>query len=124
MTVGGASGWIKYDGIIRNCYHIGPVSGEEYVGSVAGGLRTGTIENGYSLFPGLPVFETILETATLMSNYVLAEEPGGENTLTAEEFTRPESFVGWDFENVWSLENGVRPILRSVPEAIGAEPGA
>ena len=122
MTVGGASGWIKYDGIIRNCYHIGPVSGEEYVGSVAGGLRTGTIENCYSLFPGLPVYETILETATLTSNYVLAEESGGENTLTAEEFTRPENFVGWDFENVWSLENSVRPILRSVPETIDAAP--
>ena len=63
-----------------------------------------------------------LSCGALAQNFY-GEEPGGEDTLTAEEFMRPESFVGWDFENVWSLENGVRPILRSVPEAIGAEPG-
>ena len=103
-----------------NCYNTGTVtvSGTEKEGSVCGGIRTGSIENCYSLCPGLPVNGTILETATLTSNYVLSEEPGGEDTLTAEAFRRPESFVGWDFENVWSLENGVRPILRSVPETI------
>ena len=39
---------------------------------------------------------------------------GTMDTLTAEEFTRVESFAGWDFENVWSLENGDRPVLRDV----------
>lgn len=120
--VGGVTGWIRDDGVLRNCYHTGPVSGEEDVGSVCGGIRTGSIENCYSLCPGLPVNGTILESATLTSNYVLSEKPGGEDALTGEEFTRPESFVGWDFENVWSLENGVRPILRDNPEPTGAGP--
>ena len=54
----------------------------------------------------------------MTANYVLAEEPGKEGTLTEEEFTRPESFEGWDFENTWTLENGTRPTLRAVPEPI------
>lgn len=120
--VGGVIGWIRDDGILRNCYHQGTVaSGGEEVGSVCGGIRTGSIENCYSLFPGLPVNGTILETGTVSSSYVLADEAGGEDTLTAEGFTHPENFTGWDFENVWSLENGVRPILRSIPETAGTD---
>ena len=118
LQIGGGAGWIRDDGALRDCYHTGPVSGEEKVGSVCGGIRTGSIENCDSLRPSLPVNGTVLESATLTSNFVLSEEPGGEDTLTAEEFTHPESIMGWDFENVWSLENGVRPILRAVPEKV------
>ena len=117
--VGGVAGWIRDDGVIRNCYHAaGTVSGGEFAGSVCGGIRTGTLEYCCSLFPGLPANGGVLETATLTSNYVLAGEPGKEGTLTEEEFTRPESFEGWDFENTWTLENGTRPTLRAVPEPI------
>ena len=117
--VGGVAGWIRDDGVIRNCYHAaGTVSGGEFAGSICGGIRTGTLENCCSLFPGLPANGGVLETATLTSNYVLAEEPGKEGTLTEEEFTRPESFEGWDFENTWTLESGTRPTLRAVPDPI------
>ena len=115
VYAGGIVGKIADDGAVRNCSHTGTVSCEETAGSICGGIRTGSLENCYSLFPGLPINGTVLESASLSSNYVLSEEPGGEDTLTAEEFTHPESFAGWDFENIWSLENGVRPILRDVP---------
>ena len=39
-----------------------------------------------------------------------------QELLTVEEFGDPVHFEGWDFENVWSLEDGVRPVLRNHPE--------
>ena len=104
-----------------NCCHTGTVSGETHVGALAGDGWNGvvTVENSYSYQPDLPAVGEDYE-GTVTACYARSDKNTGEGFLTTAAFQNPASFAGWDFETVWSLENGVRPVLRSNPEMIGA----
>ena len=80
------------------------------------------MKNSYSYASGLPAVGSIYadengETATVTGCYVRSETETGEGYLALAQFAEQSSFDGWDFETVWTLENGVRPALRSNWEA-------
>ena len=97
----------SYDDI-KNCYNYGTVElgdGENY------GLIIGT-DQGMS--PSSCYYPANLSSGNL-------NEVGGSQ-LSDEQFAKKESFSGWDFSNVWYLDNGVRPLLKATPEAIPSKP--
>ncbi len=112
---------------VQDCYNAGSVSGEGEVGGVVGRLGYAAAENCYSYQPGLPAVGGIHadesgETGTVTGCYALSETATGEGYLRAAQFAQPLSFDGWDFESVWSLENGVRPVLRRNREKLAPPP--
>jgi len=121
--VGGILGTAT-ESLVSNCYNAGTVSGEDHSGGVVGRAADAAAENCYSYQPGLPAVGSIYadedgETATVTGCFARSEAAAGEGFLTAAQFAEQSSFAGWDFEAVWSLENGVRPVLRSNPETVG-----
>ena len=120
--VGGIAGQIQYNAVLEHCYSTGTVSGGAHTGGILGRAAYAAVENSYSYAPGLPAVGSVHadedgETATVTGCYVRSDATG-EGLLTAAEFAAQSSFDGWDFESVWSLENGVRPVLRSNPETV------
>ena len=125
--VGGIAGLITEKAALRNCYDGGTVSGTDYVGSVTGDGWSSvsgedlTVENCCSYTPGLPPAGKEYG-GTVTGCYVRSDTESGPGLLTTAQFASPASFGGWDFETVWSLDNGVRPILRDNPEAVQPAP--
>ena len=118
-NVGGIVGSMSGDYSLRDCYNTGTVTGSSLVGAIAGDGFNGivTVENSYSYQPDLPAVGERFE-GTVTASYVRSDTEHGEGYLTTAAFGNTASFEGWDFENVWSLDNGLRPILRNNPETI------
>ena len=95
--VGGVTGYFS-SGVNSNtvtcCYNTGSVSGNEYVGGVVGG-----VDENYS------------DTDKITNCYYYDGCCRGGNSygtaLTLEQMTHAESFVGFDFETVWTM-NGTQ----------------
>ena len=104
-------------GNINNCYSGGKVVGD-YCGGIAGGSESGSITNCYSLSVGdsHKIFGGVLgnnkDSATTLTNcyYDAAKGKGvgiGQDTTTAltlEQMKNSETFKGFDFENVWTMD--------------------
>ncbi len=119
--IGGVAGMLcQTNSILQNCYHVGTVTGETHIGGIAGRVVKAEAKNCYSYYAGLPAFGSTVDDE-ITGCYVLSET-GGEDTLTAAQFAVQSSFAGWDFNTVWSLESGVRPVLRSNMEQIAPAP--
>ena len=88
-NVGGVVGY-NYDGYDRttfaNCYNMGSVTGNESVGGVVGYNDGGTVTNCY-YYIGCCVNSDLYGIA-----------------LTNEQMLRAESFDGFDFETVWTMD--------------------
>lgn len=94
---------------IKNCYNYGTVKlgdGENY-GQIIGGSSGKT--------PSYCYYPSNLASVNLNTN--------GGSPLSDEQFAKKESFSGWDFSDVWYLDNGVRPLLKAIPETIPNKPG-
>jgi hypothetical protein len=121
LLVGGNSGNIK------NCYAIGNISvGDDSntVGGIVGYNSYGLIQTCYaatsiscsnnkcSSIGGL-LGEDWWDTITITGNYFLAASDGGgpDNgyglPLTDEQMKQQISFVGWDFDNIWMICEGI-----------------
>ena len=132
--VGGLVGRVRRPALIRNSYATGDVQGKDEVGGLLGRIEQSdtTVENTYSV--GLVEGDDIggLVGKSDDDDDVLAsywwfdadenadqpdESAGGESRTTGE-FAERSSFQGWDFSQVWSIEDGQgdpvprRPILR------------
>ena len=81
--VGGVIG--SNDGIVTNCYNMGSVTGDESIGGVVGDNRD-SVTNCY-YYIGCCVNSDSSGTA-----------------LTNEQMLRAESFEGFDFETVWTMD--------------------
>ena len=92
--VGGVAGYVERDGTVTNCYNTGRVSGFQHVGGVVGG-----VDENYS------------GTDKITNCYYYDRCCFGSNSygtaLTLEQMTHAESFVGFDFETVWTM-NGTQ----------------
>ena len=94
---------------IKNCYNYGTVKlgdGENY-GQIIGGSS--------GKMPSYCYYPSNLASVNLNTN--------GGSPLSDEQFAKKESFSGWDFSDVWYLDNGVRPLLKAIPETIPNKPG-
>ena len=71
---------------VKNCYNTGSVTGENYVGGVAGRIINGPFTNCYYY----------VGCCANSNSYGIA--------LTNEQMLRAESFEGFDFETVWTMD--------------------
>jgi hypothetical protein len=88
-NVGGLAGWNNSDGGIRYCYATGAVSGTAKVGGFTGGGTDGTIVLCF------------WDMDTTGQDYT-ADSHSCYGWTTAE-MKLQSTYVGWDFENVWSI---------------------
>ena len=82
--VGGVIG--SNDGVVTDCYNIGSVTGGSYVGGVVGHKEKGIVTNCYYY----------IDCCASSNSYGTA--------LTNEQMLRAESFEGFDFETVWTMD--------------------
>lgn len=125
--VGGIVGYLNENVLLTDCYSVGVATGTDLVGGVVGIVENSKARNCYSWQGGLPAVGGIKDMEGGVQSEVTAcfalSDSGEAGALSAAEFRRIESFPGWDFEGVWDLSNGVRPVLRNNMESI-RRPGA
>jgi len=93
--VGGLVGY-NNRGIITNCYSIGSVSGSSYLGGLVGRKYMGTVGNSF------------WDTQTSHQS-----TSAGGTGKTTEEMMMRSTFIGWDFTNIWMINEGVNyPVFK------------
>ncbi len=122
--VGGLVGELN-NGEVRDSYALGDVTGGEQVGGLCGRLASGDVIDSYSFgdpsgsshlgaLVGRSTGSTNIDTSYWNSDNTAVEASVGGTGLTNSEFTDESNFDGWDFSEVWVLEEeGLdRPQLR------------
>ena len=117
-------------GTVTDCYNTGSVSGDYYVGGVIGEIWSGgTITSCYNIGDvvgngdrgGVVGF---IFTGTVTDCYYYSDCCPGSNSygnaLTPDELLLAESFVGFDFDLVWTMDGNPE---YPYPELIGNEHG-
>ena len=111
--VGGVVGW-KY-GAVTNCYNTGSITGSNYVGGVAGD-NLGTVTDCYNMSSvtgdesvgGVVGYIGYNDGGTVTNCYYYVDCCASSNSygtaLTSEQMLRAESFEGFDFETVWTMD--------------------
>ena len=126
--VGGIS---AYASSISNCYNLGEISFVSFNGWFAGIGFADTMDNCYNI--GRIQIEDIQNTVDGLAyfssptdSYNISDTSSGDHDRIAEELRmpydavdNPNTFVGWDFNNVWTFEHSDElnvgfPILRDV----------
>ncbi len=125
--VGGIVGFGDWEGNITNCSVMGNITGNNYVGGIIG---DGNVDISYSLFAGKLMAKSYFGGvtgdhlySTITSCYFDKTLAGTEiavggttdttGALTTEQMKQKASFVGWDFETIWDIDEGVSyPFLR------------
>ena len=105
---GGISGYNCYGAKIKNCYNLGVVSAESSYDIASGIANAATVENCYYLNIINKGVGFDIDTAI---------------KCTSEQMKNQETFVGFDFETVWtfSTDSGyLYPILQSITNNSGA----
>lgn len=130
--VGGIAGRVNDDSkdAITNCYNMGTISAVQYAGGIMGkdvyrmGMKycynMGIIGSGMycgSLAGGIYDGEESFEDCYYLDSTGPATPSGidytGVTPLTIDEMANPESFVGFDFVDVWKLrEDNTQPLLK------------
>jgi len=118
---------------LKNFYNLGNVTSEEESGEIFGRLTTYSsvnmlfLEKGYNSNINLEnrIYGTLVRknnsiVSVASSNIYQINEDAteGVTVLSAEEMKKKESFVGFDFENVWTISpfvNDGYPYLRNMP---------
>jgi len=115
--VGGFVG--RNDGVINNSYATGNVTGiGDRVGGVGGfvGVNNGIIENSYSVgyvngILGIGGLIGINSLTTIDSYYDKNTsnqlDEGKGNPKTTEEMKTQSTFINWDFDDVWTIREGI-----------------
>ena len=118
-SVGGICGIVNYDSskaALSTSYNVGSVYGERYVGGVLGRLVSGIVEDCYYLKG------TATDSSSKLQNGIGTENGGssrsdaiGVTTGLDESLIKlKESFVGFDFENVWTISSDGTPMPASL----------
>jgi hypothetical protein len=132
--VGGLIGHVRREAVIRDSYATGNVGGNGEVGGLIGRVERSdtTIERTYAigLVTGDSVGGLVGDNASNDNveasywwfdpdeNDQQPDESAGGESLTTAEFGEAERFDGWDFGDIWTIEDGQgapvgrRPILR------------
>ncbi|SFR65038.1 M26 family metallopeptidase [Anaeromicropila populeti] len=117
--VGGIAGY-KLNGTISNCYAIGSIIGTNYIGGILGSVGGKTyITNCYSTVAIHTTGTSVGGLCTSNSNIVLTASyyDGPVSTIIpntaydksclTNRLIHKASYEGWDFEAVWTIEEGV-----------------
>jgi hypothetical protein len=132
-NVGGLVGWNTDGGNVTSCYATGKVTGSDYVGGLVGyneshrGITNcysigEVVNNGsYNSYVGGLVGRSV--AAPVSNSYWNINTSGlttsgGGTGRTMYEMKQQSTFVGWDFDTVWQIQEGeTYPYLRSNPQS-------
>jgi len=118
--VGGLVGW--NEGTVSNSFAMGSVTGSgDSIGGLIGRLWSGSVTNTYSTGlvggsggnkGGLIGYIETSNNPTVTSSYWDLEASGmsasaGGEGRTTEEMKKRVTYIGWDFENTWGIDEGV-----------------
>ncbi|MCL1842954.1 MAG: hypothetical protein FWF79_04010, partial [Defluviitaleaceae bacterium] len=125
---GGFAGTHYSNAIIRNTFATGSVqsvgTSAGFVGSMS---NTARVENSYSLSNNPNGFAwTVATTASVQNSFFNANRAGIPNSTSLQarssvQMTQAETFEGWDFAEVWQMENGEHPMLRGFELNVNAQ---
>lgn len=142
-NVGGLIGYIDDYATLSDCFSNANINGEKYLGGVVGRCSSVSIENCYSnseLYGGLyvgsiigyytgnaPKFKSVywnIDRAQREDGFILTTDSrkgignGNDDTiaLKAQEFDDKNNFTGWDFENIWCIDDGFPEFKRNVKQ--------
>lgn len=116
--VGGVVGYndsFVDEGTVTNCYNTGSITGSNYVGGVAGD-NLGTVTDCYNMSSvtgdesvgGVVGYIGYNDGGTVTNCYYYVDCCASSNSygtaLTSEQMLRAESFEGFDFETVWTMD--------------------
>ena len=111
--VGGIAGYNDFEGKVEDCYNLANITVDGgYVGGIAGATVAATIATSYNagtitatdaIVGGVVAYG---EEAVVTDCYFVGEglEDEFATALTAEEAAVQDSFVGFDFDAVWTME--------------------
>lgn len=125
METGGLVGNVGSGSVIRNCFHQGTVRGNYSAGALFGVIFSNvTVKHCYN--SGLTLDESMYDTSGLFGNWdttgtvlesihwdaTVAHLPksyqGSNNPgNTTSEMYQQATYTGWDFDSVWTIEEGV-----------------
>ena len=117
IYLGGISGECR---AVENSYNIGTISVSENYSSYIGGIAGDFSSGGLAILPAPKLENVYYINDKLYPSYVDSSVPGSndfENAkiLTEEEFKNQASFIGFDFETVWEMEENGYPVLQNQP---------
>ncbi|HOL20623.1 MAG TPA: GLUG motif-containing protein, partial [Candidatus Hydrogenedens sp.] len=126
--VGGLVG-DNYSGTVSQSYSTGSVAGGGSVGGLVGRNEGGTVTQSYSTgsvsgkqnvggLVGVNDGGTVTDSYWDKETYGQTVSAGGEGKTTAE-MKQQATYVGWDFVNVWAIEENVTyPYLRALGQPV------
>ena len=126
---GGLVGYMDSSVHIENCFAlVGIESYSEYAAGLVG-YSFGNIVNSYSASAeaGLAKMDSLANPSTVTNSYYLEMSddwrgPWSGEARTEEEMKQRATFSGWDFDDVWAINEGVNmPYLRALPNPFGDE---
>ncbi len=105
------------DGVtLVNSFSMGNVIGGYANGGLVGYFLNGEINNCYTLCNTYVVGSGSPDLSSCYYNGDLAYQTYWSHSRTTSEMQQRSTYVGWDFENVWSIEEGIGyPVLKSLP---------
>lgn len=106
--------------IVENSYNSGIITVPENYEGFAGGVSGDHWTDGLAITPSPYIENTYYINENLYPSYVNSYAPDDSDfnnvkLLTEEEFKNQNSFVGFDFDAVWSMEENGYPVLRNEP---------
>ena len=115
-------GGIMGDGfLIEQCYNAGKITVPETFSGFVGGLSGNYNGSGLAVMPAANMKNSYYNNENLYPTYIEKSNPPSDGYftnvkyLTPEEMKKQESFVGFDFENIWDMEENGYPVLRNMP---------
>ncbi|MBE6772317.1 MAG: hypothetical protein E7547_09285 [Ruminococcaceae bacterium] len=106
---------------VENCYNTGNITFPEDFNGCVGGVSGNNWSGGLAVMPA-PVLKNVYyinsDLFASYSNTAAPDENSFENAklLTKDEFKNQVSFIGFDFDTVWEMEENGYPILKNQPE--------
>ncbi len=122
--IGGITGLLAADASVTDSYSLSNITGGARVGGVAGRTEPGALINrtfSYGVISGDSGLSGVAPTGPGANQSVQDSYWNGDANpdlsgpglpLTEVQFTLEDSFSNWDFQTVWTLENGLHPELR------------
>lgn len=128
--VGGIAGSVA-KGKVKNCYALGSITGTNNIGGILGGVASASsmnscyssvkiISTGTSVGGLTPYIASLTITSSFYNGEVSGVEPktACDYSYLTTTMLKKKLYAGWDFEKVWSMEEGTSyPKLQAFSDA-------
>lgn len=103
---------LNVDGTVKNCYFAGNIKGISATGGVAGGTRGNKWASGSIIYAYIyNSFSLELTPVGTQDSYSIVRNVYSKSATALKQ---QSTFVGWDFTNIWAIDEGKSyPYLRT-----------